>query len=101
MDPRVSAHYGGDLALANVQPSKRHRYAVATRSTVVDDRDGLANAQLGARIHACPCCGYTYDEVAGAPREGFPPGTPWSELPDDWHCPDCGVRDKVDFVAGA
>ncbi len=24
-------------------------------------------------------------------------GTPWSEVPDDWACPDCGVRDKVDF----
>ena len=45
----------------------------------------------------CPGCGYVYDEEAGHPREGFPPGTPWSEVPDDWACPDCGVRDKVDF----
>ncbi len=29
MDPKVSAHYGGDLSLANVQPSKRHRYGLA------------------------------------------------------------------------
>jgi rubredoxin len=46
----------------------------------------------------CPGCGYTYDEQAGHPREGFAPGTPWSEVPDDWACPDCGVRDKVDFI---
>jgi alkane 1-monooxygenase len=26
MDPKVLAHYGGDLTLANVQPSKRDRY---------------------------------------------------------------------------
>ena len=45
----------------------------------------------------CPCCGYVYDEEQGHPREGFPAGTPWSEVPDDWACPDCGVRDKVDF----
>jgi rubredoxin len=45
----------------------------------------------------CPSCGYVYDEEAGHPREGFPPGTPWREVPDDWPCPDCGVRDKVDF----
>ena len=45
----------------------------------------------------CPSCGYVYDEAAGHPREGFPAGTPWSEVPDDWPCPDCGVRDKVDF----
>jgi rubredoxin len=45
----------------------------------------------------CPGCGYVYDEEAGHPREGFPAGTLWSEVPDDWACPDCGVRDKIDF----
>ncbi len=44
----------------------------------------------------CPVCEYVYDDT-GAPREGFPGGTPWSEVPDDWPCPDCGVREKVDF----
>jgi rubredoxin len=47
--------------------------------------------------YRCPGCGYTYDEQTGHPREGFPAGTPWSEVPEDWVCPDCGVRDKVDF----
>ena len=47
--------------------------------------------------YRCPECGYTYDEDAGHPREGFPPGTRWQDVPDDWHCPDCGVEDKVDF----
>jgi rubredoxin len=46
----------------------------------------------------CPGCGYVYDEEAGHPREGFPPGTPWGEVPDDWHCPDCSVQEKIDFV---
>jgi rubredoxin len=46
----------------------------------------------------CPECGFVYDEQQGAPREGFPPGTPWSVVPEHWHCPDCGVEDKVDFV---
>ncbi|MDQ3644739.1 MAG: rubredoxin [Actinomycetota bacterium] len=47
----------------------------------------------------CPVCEYVYDEGEGDPREGFPPGTPWSEVPDDWCCPDCAVRDKPDFEA--
>ena len=47
--------------------------------------------------YRCPACGYLYDEDAGHPREGFPAGTQFSEIPDDWACPDCGVRDKVDF----
>lgn len=46
----------------------------------------------------CDNCGHIYDEAAGDPREGFAPGTPWSQIPDDWFCPDCAVRDKVDFV---
>ena len=47
--------------------------------------------------YACPSCGYLYDEATGDAHEGFPAGTPWRDVPDDWCCPDCGVRDKVDF----
>jgi rubredoxin len=47
--------------------------------------------------YRCPVCQYTYDEATGEPREGFAAGTLWSQVPDDWNCPDCGVRDKVDF----
>ncbi len=46
----------------------------------------------------CPACDYTYEVDAGEEREGFPAGTAWSEIPDDWCCPDCGVREKIDFV---
>ena len=38
-----------------------------------------------------------YDEGTGDAHEGFAPGTAWSEVPDEWVCPDCGVRDKTDF----
>ena len=52
---------------------------------------------MSARFR-CPECGYVYDEAAAAPREGFPAGTPWSAVPEDWHCPDCGVEDKPEFT---
>ena len=45
----------------------------------------------------CPGCDYVYDETKGAPREGFPAGTAWNDIPDEWCCPDCAVREKVDF----
>lgn len=45
----------------------------------------------------CPVCEYTYREERGEPREGFAAGTPWADVPDEWACPDCGVREKVDF----
>jgi rubredoxin len=48
--------------------------------------------------YRCEVCDYVYDEAAGEPREGFPAGTPWTAVPDDWCCPDCGVREKVDFL---
>lgn len=45
----------------------------------------------------CPECGYVYDEERGDPHEGFAAGTPWSAIPPDWHCPDCGVEDASEF----
>lgn len=45
----------------------------------------------------CPNCGYVYDETRGCPREGLAPGTRWAQVPDAWACPDCAVREKVDF----
>ena len=48
--------------------------------------------------YQCPGCGYTYDEIQGNPHEGFPPGTLWSQVPEDYACPDCAVRDKEDFI---
>jgi rubredoxin len=49
--------------------------------------------------YQCPDCDYVYDEVIGHPHEGFPAGTTWEKIPEEWSCPDCAVRDKVDFVA--
>jgi alkane 1-monooxygenase len=46
----------------------------------------------------CPGCGYVYDVAAGDEHEGFAAGTAWREIPDTWCCPDCGVREKLDFV---
>ncbi|OBB91648.1 rubredoxin [Mycobacterium sp. 852002-40037_SCH5390672] len=48
--------------------------------------------------YRCPGCGYTYDEAKGAPREGFRPGTSFADIPEDWCCPDCAVREKADFT---
>ena len=45
-----------------------------------------------------PGCGYTYEVEAGDEHEGFAAGTAWADIPDSWCCPDCGVREKLDFV---
>lgn len=46
--------------------------------------------------YRCPVCDYVYDEANGDAREGFPAGTRWDDIPDDWSCPDCGAA-KSDF----
>ena len=49
-------------------------------------------------VYQCPGCDYRIDTAAGDSSEGFDPGFDWdAEVPEDWFCPDCGVRDKVDF----
>uniref|UniRef100_UPI0038CDC3D5 fatty acid desaturase n=1 Tax=Solicola gregarius TaxID=2908642 RepID=UPI0038CDC3D5 len=109
MDPRVLRHFGGDMSRANISPRKRarvlHRYSSPTPDTgtsgsaVPTHSEAVgAPGQERAAGGRCPGCGYVYDERIGAPREGFPAGTPWADVPDSWACPDCGVREKVDFV---
>jgi alkane 1-monooxygenase len=111
MDPRVLAHFDGDMSRANISPRRRAKVlaqyptrpgpddprGVGPTEPITADpgRDIASEAAPGGR---CPGCGYVYDEAVGAPREGFPAGTPWSAVPDTWCCPDCGVREKQDFV---
>ena len=104
MDPRVLAHFDGDVTRANISPRRRERilarYAVPVphHDDVREDASAVEAAEvLAAR---CPGCAYTYEVERGDEHEGFAAGTAWADIPDDWCCPDCGVREKVDFVVG-
>jgi rubredoxin len=48
-------------------------------------------------IFRCPECNYRYDETLGDRHEGLKPGTSWNEVPENFYCPLCNVRDKQDF----
>ena len=119
------AHFDGDVTRANISPRARDRVlerygpVVSTSSTdgrplssvdrvettgeVLSSVEPVETTTPGPADEAltwrCPGCAYTYDVIVGDEREGFAAGTAWSEIPDTWCCPDCGVRDKVDFVA--
>ena len=41
--------------------------------------------------YKCSVCGWIYDPAAGDPKHGIVLGTPFEELPADWHCPRCGA----------
>lgn len=38
----------------------------------------------------CVVCGFVYDEAEGMPEHGIAPGTRFTDLPEDWECPECG-----------
>ncbi len=117
MDPRVLRHFDGDLSRANLTPKLRRSLveegalAPVTRPgdgpahrsrglvTVASAPSSTTDDEVGEILAArCPGCGYTYEVVTGDEREGFAAGTAWADVPDSWCCPDCGVREKVDFV---
>jgi len=110
MDRRVLALYGGDVTRANLQPHRRAtllaRYGAEGTAEIEKAPDGDAppasvTGSASATRWVCPACDYVYDEGLGVAREGFPAGTTWAEIPEDFNCPDCGVRDKADFVPRA
>ena len=109
MDPLVAKHFKGDLTHANLHPAKRDALLAKWGGKRLDDGApalfpnslaGEAAAAPSAEArYQCTDCGYVYDEAKGCPHEGFAPGTPWARIPNNWPCPDCAVREKVDFVA--
>ena len=102
MDHRVVEHLDGDVTLANIHPRKVEKYLKKFPPPVdheVHKDDLFAQKWEGEVLAArCPGCGYVYEVAAGDEHEGFPAGTAWNEIPDDWFCPDCGVREKIDFI---
>jgi rubredoxin len=62
------------------------------QTTVEEKKTGL-----GANF-ACTECGYVYYPAKGDDTQGIPPGTPFSELPEDWVCPICAAA-KSKFVS--
>lgn len=50
----------------------------------------------GFKTLQCALCAFVYDEEAGLPDEGIPPGTRWEDVPENWSCPDCSAT-KSEF----
>ncbi len=104
MDPKVVAHHGGDLRLASLHPPRREallrRWPVKPAVATPAPEAGAVTAVAAAAHakHQCPNCSYVYDAAKGHPEEGYAPGTRWQQLPDNWACPHCAVREKPDFL---
>jgi anaerobic nitric oxide reductase flavorubredoxin len=58
-----------------------------------------ASADLGPRMQ-CSVCQWIYDPELGEPLQDVAPGTPWSEVPDNFLCPECSLgKDVFDELA--
>ena len=40
-------------------------------------------------VMECKICWHVYDPDQGDPVWQIPPGTPFSQLPEEWSCPNC------------
>lgn len=110
MDRKVVEHHNGDITKANLHPPARSRLMARwmPSETVSQSSSHAASAaatsegpspamHADSRRYLCPNCSYVYDESVGCPHEGYPAGTSWKSLPNEWNCPRCAVRDKLDF----
>lgn len=48
----------------------------------------------------CGICWWVYDPAVGDDSRGILPGTPFTELPDDWCCPGCDAPRHKFMVLG-
>ena len=51
-------------------------------------------ADLGPSMQ-CSVCQWIYDPAQGEPNQNVAPGTPWSEVPDGFLCPECSLGKEV------
>jgi len=63
-------------------------------------RDHKRHRLVSTTVWFCPECSFDYDESAGLPSSGIPPGTRWASIPADWCCPECRTpKDRILFSA--
>ena len=53
-----------------------------------------AAADPGPRMQ-CSVCQWIYDPEMGEPLQDVAPGTPWSDVPDNFLCPECSLGKDV------
>lgn len=56
-----------------------------------DAVDPMARLADGTRME-CRICWYTYAPSEGDPDQQVAPGTPFSQLPGHWRCPQCDAE---------
>jgi rubrerythrin len=90
---RQAAHRFG--LLTHVEKHHAQQYTEALK--VLEGKEPAkktTSSDPATRKYMCRQCSMIYDPVTGDPDSGIAPGTPFEEIPDDWHCPICGATKK-------
>jgi rubrerythrin len=91
---RQAAHRFG--LLVNVEHFHADRYAEALQVLQGEQPSSrVASGEPATQKWICKQCSMIYDPIAGDPDSGIAPGTPFEDIPDDWHCPICGANKKT------
>ena len=91
---RKAAHNFGLLTSIEQHHARQYTDALSVLDgkTVVKQ---APSAEPTTQKWICRQCSMIYDPVIGDPDSGIAPGTPFSEIPDDWTCPICGAEKKL------
>jgi flavin reductase (DIM6/NTAB) family NADH-FMN oxidoreductase RutF/rubredoxin len=62
------------------------------KSIIIEERAGETDVTyFDGENYICAICGFVYKPEEGDPTMGIPPGTPFENLPADYHCPVCNA----------
>ncbi|NES19107.1 MAG: rubrerythrin family protein [Symploca sp. SIO3E6] len=91
---RKAAHNFG--LLTSIEEFHARRYTEALKTLEGESPQPVAaGSDPATQKWICQKCSMIYDPVTGDPDSGIAPGTPFSEIPDDWSCPICGAQKKT------
>ncbi len=91
---RKAAHNFG--LLTNVENHHANQYTEALNSLKGEaTSEKKASSDPATQKWICRQCSMIYNPVTGDPDSGIAPGTPFEEIPEDWHCPICGATKKT------
>jgi len=86
--------HGRDIARQWALAPLPTREAAVAVSTAVEAAPAQESMDTGPCMQ-CSVCQWIYDPALGEPMQNVAPGTPWSEVPDDFLCPECSLGKEV------
>ena len=97
-DPLTYDYFRSELKL--MAPERAPTYIDKTKlqKDKETDKPAIEMKKEFGSSYQCTECSYVYDPALGDEAQGIPPGTPFSELPDDWVCPICAAA-KSKFIS--